>query len=134
MLKALTRRALTVGVAGVAMVGVAAGPAAAHFCYKTNLNERAAEGMAGSANWVSFEDLATQFLGPLCDEGIQILADAGGVTPDTLIDSHGTMAGGTLKKEEPGTKSISYLDFEALDAAIPAAFAACGQTPPPPPA
>ncbi|HEX6756661.1 MAG TPA: hypothetical protein VF109_12045 [Mycobacteriales bacterium] len=110
----------------MAAVALGAGPASAHFCFKTNLNERAAQGMAGSANWVSFHDLAFEFTG-LCDAGIAILAEAGGATPDTLINSHGTMAGGTLRKgEDAGTKSISHLDFEAIDAATPAAIAACG--------
>lgn len=128
MIRALTRRAVTVGVAGVAIVGLAAGPAAAHFCFKTELNERAAEGVARSANWVSFEDLATEFLGPLCPQAIDYLAEAGGVTADTMINTHGTMAGGTLKKSEPGNKAISYLNFEALDAAIPAAVGLCQTT------
>ena len=109
----------------MAAVALAAGPASAHFCFKTNLNERAAEGMASSANWVSFHDLAFEFTG-LCDAGIDVLAAAGGVTPATLINSHGTMAGGTLRKgPAAGTKSISYLDFDGLDAAVPAAAAAC---------
>jgi hypothetical protein len=128
------RRLALSAVAAVAGITLAAAPASAHFCYKKNVNERAAAGMGGSANWVSFEDMATEFLGPLCDEGIEMLADAGGVTPDTLIDSHGTMAGGTLKKAEPGNRAIGYLDFEALDAAVPAAFEACGLEPPAPPA
>lgn len=121
------RRIVTTGVATVAALVVAAGPASAHFCFKTNLNERAAQGQAGSANWVSFGDLAFQITGGLCPEGIQVLADAGGVTTGTLINSHGTMAGGTLRKgEESGTPSISHLDFAAIDAAMPEAEAACG--------
>ena len=96
------------------------------FLLQTNLNERAAQGQAGSANWVSFHDLAFEFTG-LCDAGIAILAEAGGVTVETLINGHGTMAGGTLRKgENSGTKSISHLDFDAIDAAFPAAAAACG--------
>jgi len=122
----LARRLATTGIATVAAVALGAGPASAHFCFKTNLNERAAQGMAGSANWVSFHDLAFEFTG-LCDAGIGILAEAGGATPDTLINGHGTMAGGTLRKgEDAGTPSISHLDFEAIDAAFPAAAAACG--------
>jgi hypothetical protein len=121
----LARRLATTGIAAMAVVALTAGPASAHFCFKTQLNERAAEGQAGSANWVSFHDLAFEFTG-LCDEGIQILAEAGGVTPDTLINGHGTMAGGTLRKgEDAGTKSISHLDFAAIEAARPAAEAAC---------
>jgi hypothetical protein len=122
----LGHRLATTGIGAIAVLALTAGPASAHFCFKTNLNERAAEGQAGSANWVSFHDLAFEFTG-LCDAGIEILAEAGGVTPDTLINGHGTMAGGTLRKgADSGTPSISHLDFEAIDAATPDAIAACG--------
>ena len=124
--KKAVRRLVMTGIATAAAVGLVATPASAHFCFKTNLNERAAQGMAGSANWVSFGELAFEFTG-LCPDGIQILADAGGVTVDTLINGHGTMAGGTLRKGPgAGTPSISHLDFEGIDAAFPNASAACG--------
>jgi hypothetical protein len=123
--KTAIRRMVTTGIATVAAVGLATAPASAHFCFKTNLNERAAQGMAGSANWVPFGDLAAEFTG-LCPEGIEILADAGGVTVDTLINGHGTMAGGTLRKgPDSGTPSISHLDFDAIDATFAEAAAAC---------
>jgi hypothetical protein len=122
----LLRRALMTGIGTVAIVGIAAAPASAHFCFKTNLNARAAQGMAGSSNWVAFGDLAAQFLPDLCPAGIQHVATAAGVTTSTLINSHGTMAGGTLKKgPNAGTPSISHLNFAALDAAIPGAYALC---------
>jgi hypothetical protein len=122
----LARRLATTGIAAAAAVVLGAGPASAHFCFKTNLNERAAQGMAGSSSWVSFHDLAFEFTG-LCDAGIAVLAEAGGATPETLINSHGTMAGGTLRKADGGgTPSISHLDFEAIDAAFGDAVAACG--------
>jgi hypothetical protein len=114
----------TAGVAAVAAVVLAAAPANAHFCFKTELNERAAQGMAGSNNWVPFEVLAFEFTG-LCDAGIEVLAEAGGVTTDTLINGHGLMAGGTLRKAESGNKAISHLDFDAIDAAMGEAIAAC---------
>ena len=121
----LGHRLATIGIGALAALALTAGPASAHFCFKTNLNERAAQGQAGSANWVSFHDLAFEFTG-LCDAGIAVLADAGGVTVDTLINGHGTMAGGTLRKgADSGTKSISHLDFAAIDAAMSAATAAC---------
>jgi MFS family permease len=122
----LLRRALMTGAGAVAIVGLATGPANAHFCFKTSLNAKAAQGMAGSANWVSFGALAAEFLPDLCEEGIEHLATAGGVTTSTLINTHGTMAGGTLRKgADAGTPSISYLNFEALDAAVPDAFELC---------
>jgi hypothetical protein len=123
--KRAVRRIVMTGIGTVAAVGLVVAPASAHFCFKTNLNERAAQGMAGSANWVSFGDLAFEFTG-LCPAGIEVLADAAGATVDTLINGHGTMAGGTLRKgEDAGTPSISHLDFEAIDAAFPDAVAAC---------
>jgi hypothetical protein len=124
----LLRRALMTGAGAVAIVGLATGPANAHFCFKTNLNAKAAQGMAGSANWVSFGSLAAEFLPGLCQEGIEHIATAAGATPSTLINGHGLMASGTLKKGAgAGTPSISHLDFEALDAAIPGAFALCAE-------
>jgi hypothetical protein len=124
--KKLGRRLATTGIGAIAVLALTAGPASAHFCFKTNLNERAAQGQAGSANWVSFADLASEFFPGLCDAGIEILARAGGATPDTLINGHGTMAGGTLRKgPDSGTPSISHLDFEAIDAAVPAAEEEC---------
>ncbi|HEX5993855.1 MAG TPA: hypothetical protein VFY84_01800 [Jiangellales bacterium] len=125
MVKTAARLFIT-GIATATALALSAGPAQAHFCFKTQLNERAAQGMAGSANWVSFGDLAFEFTG-LCPEGIQVLAEAGGVTVNTLINTHGTMAGGTLRKgADAGNPAISHLDFEAIDAAFPEAAAACG--------
>jgi len=95
------RRIGTATIATVAAVVLAATPASAHFCFKTELNERAAQGMAGSNNWVPFEVLAFEFTG-LCGAGIEVLADAGGVTTDTLINGHGVMAGGTVRKGDGG--------------------------------
>jgi hypothetical protein len=121
----LGRRLATTGIGAIAVLALTAGSASAHFCFKTNLNERAAQGQAGSANWRSFHDVAFEITG-LCDAGIEILADAAGVTQSTLINGHGTMAGGTLRKVEgSGTKSISHLDFDAIDTAFPAAVEAC---------
>lgn len=121
----LFSRTLTVVAAATAALALGAGTASAHFCYKTDVNPASWEGKNGSANWTSFSDLVLQHIGPVCAEGIEIIAAGGGVTPDTLINTHGTMAGGTLKKDQPGTKSISYIDFAGLEAAIPAAIAAC---------
>jgi hypothetical protein len=120
----LVRRALTTGVATVAAMALMAGQANAHFCFKESLNERAAQGMAGSANWVSFGELAFEFTG-LCPAGIEVLAEAGGVTTSTLINGHGLMAGGTLKKGSGGNKAIGHLDFAGIEAAEEAAVAAC---------
>lgn len=125
MTKTMFSRAAMVGIAALASLAMAAGTASAHFCYKTEVNPQSWEGKNGSSNWASFSELVAIHIGPLCDAGVATLADGAGVTPSTLINTHGTMAGGTLKKDEPGTKSISYLDFGGLEAAIPAAIAAC---------
>lgn len=118
------RRLLTTTAATVAIVGLAAAPASAHFCFNTKMSERAQQAAEGSPVWVSFEDLATEVTG-LCPAGVQILADASGAELDSLINTRATMAGGTTMKEDPGTPGISHLDFEAIDAAFPEAAAAC---------
>jgi hypothetical protein len=125
MLRTTTRRLLVGGVTLVSAVALAAAPASAHFCFNTKMAERAAQAAAGSSNWVSFHDLAYEFTG-LCDAGIDILADAGGVSPDTLIHMNAVMAGGTLREGgKGGTPAISHLDFDAIDAAFGDAIAAC---------
>jgi hypothetical protein len=120
----ITRRALTLGAATTAAIAISMAPASAHFCYKNNLNPQALQGQLGSSNWIAFGDLAAEVTG-LCPAGIQVLADAAGVTVDTPINGHGTMAGGTLKKGG-GNPAISHLDFDAIDGAFPAAVEACG--------
>lgn len=122
------RRAATLAVATTAALALSTGAASAHYCYFNDSNENADDGRAGSNAFVPFGDLAAMFLPTLCAEGIEHLAAAGGVEVDTLINSHGTMAGPT-----GGNKAIGHLDFAALEAAIPEAFAICGMEPPPPP-
>lgn len=47
-------------------------------------------------------------------------------TPTTVINTGGTMAGGTLEKgADPGTPSISHLDVDGLFAALPDAYGLC---------
>jgi hypothetical protein len=126
MIKTGVRRLLTAGAATVAVMVFGAGPASAHFCYFTEPNVQAELGRAGSQGFVSFGDLAAEITG-LCPAGVEILAGAAGVTTGTLINAHGLMAGGTLKKgPEASPKPISHLDFDAIEAAFPTAVAACG--------
>jgi hypothetical protein len=113
------RRIVISGVAAVAALLVTAVPADAHFCYKNKLTPQAAAGMARSQGFVTFGELAFQFTG-LCPAGIEVLADAAGVTTGTPIHARAVMAGGS-----GGNKAIRHLDFDAIDAAFPDAVAAC---------
>jgi hypothetical protein len=113
------RRIAISGVAAVAALLVTAVPADAHFCYKNKLTPQAAAGMARSQGFATFGELAFEFTG-LCPAGLQVLADAAGVTLGTPINAHATMAGGS-----GGNPAISHLDFDAIDAAFPDAVAAC---------
>jgi hypothetical protein len=108
----LVRRLSTVAAATVAVVALTASAASAHFCYFNNPNPNAQAGRAGSNGFVSFGVVAAQETG-LCAAGIEVLADAAGVTTDTLINAHGVMAGPT-----DGNKAISHLDFGAIEAAL----------------
>jgi len=114
------RRLSTVAVGTVAAVALGVGPASAHFCFFNDPNPNAQAGRAGSNGFFTFETITTQFLG-LCEEGSQILAAAGGVELDTLINAHGVMAGPTS-----GNKAIGHLDFAGIEAAAEEAFGACG--------
>ena len=107
------------GIATVAALLVTAVPADAHFCYKNKLTPQAAAGMAKSQGFVTFGEVAFEFTG-LCPDGIQVLADAAGVTTGTPIHARAVMAGGS-----GGNPAISHLDFDAIDAAFPDAVAAC---------
>ena len=105
-------------VTTVASIGLGVGPAAAHFCYHNNLTPQAAAGMLHSNGYMSFGELASEVTG-LCPAGVQVLADAAGVTVDTPIHARAVMAHG---RSNP---AIGHLDFDAIDAAMPDAAAAC---------
>jgi len=117
----ILRRAAVVAVSTVAVVAMSAGAANAHFCFNKHAVQQGAAGMANSAGFASFHDIAFEFTG-LCDAGIAVLADAGGVEPWTAINVRTVMAQGSDGKSQ----GISYLDFEAIEAAFPDAAAACG--------
>ena len=117
------RRISTIAIAMAATVALGLGPASAHFCY---VNKMTPQGMAGASNsngFASFHDLAFEFTG-LCDAGIQVLADAAGISLDTPINMHAVMANGA-ESQGKDARGISHLDFEAIDAAFPDAAAAC---------
>jgi hypothetical protein len=124
-MRLVARTAAAVGTAAV-MAVAAAGPASAHFCFKTNRNDTSSAAIAGSAAWMSFADIARVELPGLCDAGIAHVAEAAGASPDVMINTRGTMAGGTLRKgPDAGTPSISHLDFDALFAAVEDGYALC---------
>ncbi|MGH3480381.1 MAG: hypothetical protein ACRDQD_26545 [Nocardioidaceae bacterium] len=110
---------VTGGIAALVVFLATAAPASAHFCYKNHLTPRAAAGMANSQGFATFGEVAFEQTG-LCPAGVQVLADAAGVTTATPINLHATMAGGTS-----GNPAISHLDFAAIDAAFPDAVDAC---------
>jgi hypothetical protein len=119
----LVRRISIIGVGTVAAVALGLGPAGAHFCYANNMTPQAMAGASASSGFLSFHDLAAEFTG-LCDAGIEVLADAAGISVLTPINAHAVMAGGALSKGKDA-RGISHLDFDAIDAAFPDAVAAC---------
>jgi hypothetical protein len=117
------RRISTIVVGTATAVALALGPASAHFCYVNNMTPQAMAGASNSNGFASFHDLAFEFTG-LCDAGIQVLADAAGVSVDTPINLHAVMASGAEFRGNDA-RGISHLDFEAIDAAFPEAVDAC---------
>ncbi len=112
---------IAIGIAAAAALGL--GPASAHFCYVNNMTPQGMAGAGNSNGFASFHDLAFEFTG-LCDDGIQVLADAAGISVDTPINMHAVMASGAEFRGKDA-RGISHLDFEAIDAAFPDAVAAC---------
>ena len=116
------RRLSIVSGLAAATVALSAGGAFAHECYFTNPNPHAQAGRAGTPAFMSFHDLAVQVTGgALCDDGIAVVADALGITPDTLINTKGLMAGPT-----DGNRAIQHINFGLVDDALMGhAFDAC---------
>jgi hypothetical protein len=112
------RLSIAAGTAA-AMVVLSSGSAFAHYCFFNDPNVNANANRAGSSAFMSFDEYA-DFTG-LCQEGKQVLAEAGGITLDTLINARGSMAGPT-----GGNKPIGHLDFGAVIGAGEDAFGACG--------
>jgi hypothetical protein len=116
----LVRRLSIVSGLAAATVALSAGGAFAHECYFTNPNPNAQAGRAGTPAFMSFHDMAVAYVG-LCDAGVDVVADFLGISPDTLVNQKGMMAGPT-----DGNKAIQHIDFESLtDAVMGAAFDAC---------
>jgi hypothetical protein len=113
------RRLSTVAAGAAAVIALSATSSSAHFCFFNDPNPNGDAGRAGSKGFVPFGVVAAEATG-LCPAGVQVLADAAGVTTSTLINAHGTMAGPT-----GGNKAISHLDFAAIEAAFGDAAAAC---------
>lgn len=104
------------------------GSAWAHECFNVKRSATGNIGATGSQGWSTFAEDAREILGPICDAGVAVLAEAGGVTPDTPILSHATMASRTTRNGPGGTPAIQYLDLfssTGIIQAIPSAFAAC---------
>ena len=117
------RRISTVAVGTVTALALGLGPASAHFCYVNHMTPQAIAGASNSNGFASFHDLAFEFTG-LCDDGIQVLANAAGVSVATPINLHAVMAGGAQSRGKDA-RGISHLNFEAIDAAFPDAVDAC---------
>jgi hypothetical protein len=114
----LVRRFSIVAAAVGAAMMVGTSPALAHYCFFNDPNVNANANRANSSAFMSFSEYS-DFTG-LCEDGKVILAEAGGVTMDTMVNVRGSMAGPT-----GGNKAIGHLDFGSVIAAGPAAFAAC---------
>jgi hypothetical protein len=117
------RRISTIAIGTAVAVALGLGPAGAHFCYVNHMTPQGMAGASHSHGFSSFHDLAFEFTG-LCDAGIQVLADAAGISVDTPINVHAVMASGA-ELQGNDARGISHLDFDAIDAAFADAVAAC---------
>jgi hypothetical protein len=117
-------RMLTVVISIFVFSMMAAGPALAHFCYKTGWNEAAQAGAAKSQAWLTAEDWheIIDFVvdeGWVCEEGGEAAHEyVAGLPADTLFMGPGLTAGGTLKNGKGKTPAqfgfIPVWEFEDL--------------------
>jgi hypothetical protein len=115
------RRLSIITGATTAAVLLSSGAALAHGCYFTNPNPNADANRAHTKAFMSFTDMAHMFIAPdFCAEGIEILAEAAGITPETMINGRGMMAGGS-----GGNKAIQHMDFAGLEANMQLAMDTC---------
>jgi hypothetical protein len=129
VMQPLLRRVVLTTTATAGIVVLTATSASAHFCYKQDVNPKAAAGMSKSQTWMPLGDIIEFFVPGLCAEGATHLADAFGATTSTLINTSGTMAGGNVKqgKSNPAINHLLFPESDAeFDALIGAAFAVCG--------
>jgi hypothetical protein len=115
------RLALATATAGALLI-VGSSSAWAHECFNVKRSDQGNAGAAASQGFSTFADDAQEFFPGLCDAGVAILATAAGVTPETPVLAHATMASGT---GGAGTPAIHYLNIHGIFAAVPAALAAC---------
>jgi hypothetical protein len=123
------RRLAIVAGAAAAAVALSTGSAFAHECYFTNPNPNADAGRSHTPAFMSFHDMAVGYImevtgQEMCDDGIAYLAGVAGITPDTLINARGMMAGPT-----DGNKAIHHADLEAItDDEVSNAFIVCASS------
>ncbi len=137
LMKAFTRRAVTAAVGGVAMVGLAAGPASAALLLQELGHAQAAAGKAGSSS--GLDEL--RGASPRCSSSTRQATrcaprasrpsrrQAGGVELDTMINVRGTMAGGANVSRRTGRatwRSRTWTSWRC-DAATPAASRCAGR-------
>jgi hypothetical protein len=126
----MLKRKLVLGAVSVAgIIGLTAGPAAAHYCYKTDFNDEAAEKVAQTDPWMTPEEWITLVGMFLESDGVPQPAIecvqgelAEQYDEDDRIMGPGLLAGGTEGTDRT-PDGIAYTDFGA-------AAGACGLTPP----
>lgn len=116
------RHIMTTATAVLAISAVTAGPALAHYCYKTGWTEAAQAGASGSQAWATTEEMR-DFVAFAVDAGF--VCEAGGdaayaylddLPSDTLFLGPGLLAGGA-KQQGRGPAHIEHLplhEFEEL--------------------
>jgi hypothetical protein len=127
-MKPLLRRVVLTTTATTGIIVLTATSASAHFCYKRDVNPKAAAGMSKSQTWMPLGAIIEMRVPGLCTAGADHIATAFGATTATLINTSGTMAWGNVKqgKSNPAIGHLDFPDTEAgFVALIGAAYALC---------
>lgn len=134
-MRSWTRRMATTVVAAGTVLMLSASAAFAHYCAKTDFNDKAREKVAASSAWTDGETFLAELAAGVDEEGfppcfdaeaaLAVFEDFFAVHPDWLFKGPGLIGGGALKSGNlPG--HFSHELGQVFDEAVATGFAACG--------
>lgn len=133
-MKLWTRRMATTVVAAGTVLMLSATAAFAHYCAKTDFNDKAREKVAASSAWTDGEGFLAELTAGIEEEGfppcfdtdaaLGVFEDFFAQHPDWVIKGPGLLAGGSLKSGNlPG--HFSHELHQVFDEALGTGFATC---------
>ena len=133
-MKSWTRRTATTVVAAGTVLMMSASAAFAHYCAKTDFNDKARERVAASSAWTDGETFLAELTAGIEGEGFPRCFDTGAAlgvfedffaeNPNWVYKGPGLLAGGSLKSGNL-PEHFSHELGQVFDEAVATGFATC---------